>query len=300
MITNIKDIPENISGIYLLTYDNNKIYIGQAINIKQRALEHNSKSKEVCDQALKIHNATIQILEEIKDVALLEDIEKLYIKKYQATNKTIGYNILEGGNASGKRGVENKNASLNQNQLNEVINLLVYHPELSYTDIGNKFNVSQDTILKISLGKTYVNLELNYPLRRNNHESVKKDSYLDYFNSLDELLNLKEDLLYRWDLTIEEDLLKKYSIPLKILRDINNGRKFQEYGNYSYPIRARNIRNNQNFSINDIEKILNLLHTTKLSMEKIGEKYNIHRNTVAKINKGEAYIIKNYNYPARD
>lgn len=300
MIINIKDIPENTSGIYLLTYDNNKIYIGQAINIKQRALEHNSKNKEVCDQALKIHNATIQILEEIKDVALLEDIEKLYIKKYQATNKTIGYNILEGGNASGKRGVENRNASLNQDQLNEVVNLLIYHPELSYADIGNKFNVSQDTILKISLGKTYVNLELNYPLRRNNHESMKKDSYLDYFNSLGELLNLKEDLLYRWDLTIEEDLLKKYSIPLKILRDINNGRKFQEYGNYSYPIRARNIRNNQNFSINDIEKILNLLHTTKLSMEKIGEKYNIHRNTVAKINKGEAYIIKNYNYPARD
>ena len=300
MIINIKDIPENISGIYLLTYDNNKIYIGQAINIKQRALEHNSKSKEVCDQALKIHNATIQILEEIKDVALLEDIEKLYIKKYQATNKTIGYNILEGGNASGKRGVENRNASLNQDQLNEVVNLLIYHPELSYADIGNKFNVSQDTILKISLGKTYVNLELNYPLRRNNHESVKKDSYLDYFNSLDELLSLKEDLLYRWDLTIEEDLLKKYSVPLKILRDINNGRKFQEYGDYSYPIRARNIRNNQNFSIDDIEKMLNLLHTTKLSMEKIGEKYNIHRNTVAKINKGEAYVIKNYNYPARD
>lgn len=300
MIINIKDIPENISGIYLLTYDNNKIYVGQAINIKQRALEHNSKNKEICDQALKIHNATIQILEEVKDITLLEEIEKLYIKKYQATNKVIGYNILEGGNASGKRGVENRNASLNQSQLNEVVDLLIYHPELSYSDIGNKFNVSQYTILKISLGKTYVNLELNYPLRRNNHESVKKDSYLDYFNSLNELLNLKEDLQYRWDLTIEEDLSKKYNIPLKILRDINNGRKFSEYGNYNYPIRTKNIRNKQNFSIDDIKEILNLLHTTKLSMEKIGKKYNIHRNTVAKINRGETYIIKNYNYPARN
>ena len=112
MITNINDIPKNISGIYLLTYDNNKIYIGQAINIKERALEHNSKKREVCDKALKKHNAILTILEEIKDVTLLEDIEKLYIKKYQATNKEIGYNILEGGNASGKRGVENRNASL--------------------------------------------------------------------------------------------------------------------------------------------------------------------------------------------
>ena len=140
MIINIKEIPANISGIYLLTYDNNKIYIGQAINIKVRALEHNSKNKEVCDKALKKHNATLSILEEIKDITLLEDIEKLYIRKYQATNKEIGYNILEGGNASGKRGVENRNASLNQEQLDEVVDLLINHPELSYKDIGYKFN----------------------------------------------------------------------------------------------------------------------------------------------------------------
>ena len=300
MIINIKEIPANISGIYLLTYDNNKIYIGQAINIKIRALEHNSKNKEVCDKALKKHNATLSILEEIKDITLLEDIEKLYIRKYQATNKEIGYNILEGGNASGKRGVENRNASLNQEQLDEVVDLLINHPELSYKDIGYKFNISQDTVLKISLGKSYVNLNLNYPLRSNNHESTKKNSYLDYFNSLQDLLNLKEDLLYRWDLTIEKDLLKKYNIPLSVLRDINNGRKFQEYGKYQYPIRGRNIRNNQNFSQKEIHEILELLRTTKISMSSIGKKYNIHRDTVAKINKGQTYIIKDYNYPARN
>ena len=299
MITNINDIPKNISGIYLLTYDNNKIYIGQAINIKERALEHNSKKREVCDKALKKHNAILTILEEIKDVTLLEDIEKLYIKKYQATNKEIGYNILEGGNASGKRGVENRNASLTKEQLEEVIDLLINHTELSLKDIGNKFNVSQNTILKISTGKTYVNPYLNYPLRINNHESIKKNSYLDYFNSLKELLNLKEDLFYRWDLSIEQDLVKKYNIPLKILRDINNGKKFEEYGKYNYPIRKRNIRNNNNFSIEDVQNILNLLRNTNLSMSKIGEKYSVGRDTISKINKGQSYIIKNYNYPAR-
>ena len=29
-------------------------------------------------------------------------------------------------------------------------------------------------------------------------------------------------------------------------------------------------------------------------MTKIGEKYNIHRDTVSKINQGKSYIIKNY------
>ncbi len=300
MIININDIPNNISGIYLLTYDNNKIYIGQALNIRKRALEHNSKNKDVCDKALKIHNATITILERINNITLLDDIEKLYIKQYRATNKNIGYNILEGGNVSGKRGVENRNASFTQEQLNEVVDLLINHLELSYIDIANKFNVSQSVILRISLGQTYINSDLNYPLRKNNHASTRKDSYLDYFNSLDELIKLKDDLLYRWDLTIEEDLPKKYNIPLNLLRDINNGRKFDKYGNYDYPIRNKNIRNNQNFSINDIKEILNLLNTTNLSMTAIGEKYHIHRNTVSNINKGKAYLIKDYNYPARN
>ena len=34
-------------------------------------------------------------------------------------------------------------------------------------------------------------------------------------------------------------------------------------------------------------------------MTNIGLKYKINRNTVSKINKGEAYIIKDYDYPAR-
>lgn len=299
MITNIKEIPKNKSGIYLLKYDNNKVYIGQAINIRERALEHNSKNKELCDKSLKKHNAELIILEEIQDISLLEEIEKIYIKKYNATNRENGYNILEGGNASGKRGIENRNASLNQEELNEVIDLLINHPELSYIDIGKKFNVSQNTIMNISLGKTYVDYKLKYPLRNNNHFSIKKNSYLDYFSSLEELLQLKEDLLYRWDLTIENDLLNKYNIPLKILRDINNGRKFKDYGEYQYPIRNRNIRNNQNLSIEQVKEILNLLKNTKQSMSSIGQKYNIHRDTISKINKGQAYIIKNYNYPAR-
>lgn len=299
MIINIDKIPKNISGIYLLTYDNGKIYIGQALNIRQRALDHNSKHREPCDKALKIHNATLTILEQINDITLLDDIEKIYIKKYLSTNKEIGYNLLEGGNASGKRGVENRNASLNQEQLDEIIDLLKNHPEKSYIDIGNEFNVSQYTILKICLGQTYVNPNLTYPLRFNNHESQRKDSYLDYFDSLEKLLELKEDLLYRWDLTIEKGIKQKYKIPLRILRDINQGRKFQEYGDYIYPIRDKNVRNLANLSIDDVTEILKLLKETDLSMSKIGDKYSIHRNTVSDINQGKKYNIKNYNYPAR-
>ena len=298
MITNISDNLK-ICGIYKITYDNGKIYIGQALSIWSRAHEHNSKNIQICDKALKNHNATIEILEQVNDILSLDEIEDKWIEYYKATDRNIGYNILKHGNASGKRGIENCNASITAKQFEEIIELLINHTELSYQNIADKYNISVDTILKISKGYTYFNPNLNYPLRTLNHDSIKKDKIIDYFSNEEELLQLKDDLYYRWDLEIEKDLLKQYNIPLKILREINNGKKFQEIGNYNYPIRAKNIRNNHNFTPDDIKNILSDLRNTQESMTNIGLKYKINRSTVSKINKGEAYIIKEYDYPAR-
>ena len=298
MIININD-DLKVSGIYKINYSNGKIYIGQALSIWSRANEHNLKNIQLCDKALKKYSATIEILEKVSDILLLDEIETKWINYYDATNKAIGYNILKNGNASGKRGIDNCNATFNQQQLNEIINLLINNTALSYKDIANLYSVNQDTILRISQGYYYFNLNLSYPLRKNNHDSNKKNKVLDYFNNEEQILNLKDDLLYRWDLEIEKDLTKKYNIPLKVLRKINQGEIFQDIGNFTYPIRSKNIRNNQNFTINDVINILSDLRNTSSSMNDIGIKYNIHRNTVSKINKGEAYLIKGYDYPAR-
>lgn len=298
MITNI-DENLKVCGIYKLNYDNGKIYIGQALSIYSRAIEHNSKNIQMCDQALKKHQASIEILEIVNDILQLDNVESKWINYYNATDKNIGYNILNQGNASGKRGTENCNASFNKNQLNEIVNLLINETKLSYKDIANLYNVDQTTILRISQGYSYFNPNLNYPLRKNNHDAMKKDSIVDYFHNEEELLQLKDDLLYRWDLEIENDLAKQYNIPIRIIRSINQGHLFENIGNYKYPIRNKNIRNNQNFTIDDVLNILSDLRNTTKSMSDIGNKYNIHRNTVSKINKGEAYIIKDYDYPAR-
>ena len=154
------------------------------------------------------------------------------------------------------------------------------------------------TIFNISNGYRYFNSNLTYPLRGNNHDSIKK-TLEDYFENEEELIALKEDLLYRQDLSVEEDIPKKYNIPLKIVREINLGEKFKEIGNFKYPIRKKNIRNNKNFSIDDIYNILSDLQNTKKSMDIIGQQYGIHRNLVSKINKGQAYVVKNFSYPAR-
>ena len=298
MITNIND-ELKVCGIYKINYDNGKIYIGQALSIWSRVNEHNSKNIQMCDKALKKHSATVEILEIVSDILLLDEIESKWINYYNATNKEIGYNILKDGNVSGKRGIDNCNAIFNQTQLDEIIDLLINNTKLSYKDIAKLYGVSQDTILRISLGYSYFNSNLYYPLRKNNHDAARKDEVLDYFENEEKLLELKEDLCYRWDLKIENDLVEKYNIPLKILRKINQGDIFQDIGNYKYPIRNKNVRNNHNFTTNDVINILTDLRNTSQSMSDIGVKYNIHRNIVSKINKGESYIIKNYDYPAR-
>ena len=101
MITNIND-DLKVCGIYKINYDNGKIYIGQALSIWSRANEHNSKNIQICDRALKMHSATIEILEIVSDVLQLDEIESKWINYYNATDKNIGYNILKNGNASGK------------------------------------------------------------------------------------------------------------------------------------------------------------------------------------------------------
>lgn len=73
-----------------------------------------------------------------------------------------------------------------------------------------------------------------------------------------------------------------------------------EYGEYEYPIRKKNIRNNNNITIEEVLQILDLLKNTSLSMTNIGEQYHhLDRSTISKINQGKAYIIKDYKYPAR-
>ena len=309
----LSKMPPNqiISGIYKINYPNGKSYIGQAQNIRARLMEHNSYSiaghgsRELllCELKMKEYDFVIdefELLEEVNDLNNLDEKEKYWINIFHTYVKDgCGYNKTRGGDASGKRGVENVNAAFNQQELDEIIELLQNHTEYSLIDIANKYKVNQNTILKISTGKSYYNPKLNYPLRKNNHDALKKNDILDYFNSEEELINLKEDLLYRWDLDIETDLSKKYKIPIKILRDINNGRKFENIGNYTYPIRPKNIRNNHNLDQSKIKEILNLLKNTNISMTKIGEKYNCGRATISNINLGKAYIIKDYNYPAR-
>lgn len=299
-------------GIYLIEYPNGKIYIGQSQNIHSRILEHNSRARvehrgdkkelQLCDKKIRQYfenGITEYIVLEECSIDELDSKEDYWISYYDALNKEKGYNFLDKGDVSGRRGVDNSNASINESKLKTIIDLLCNNYELSYQDIADKVCTSLCVVQRINWGKAYVNPNFQYPLRKpNTHFSTRK-TIEDYFIDNDKLIELKEDLKWSWWLSIEKDLVNKYNIPLKIMHNINTGKKFKDIGNYSYPIRNKNIRNKNNLSKEDIEELLFLLRTTNISMTELGKKINFGRATISNINRGIAYPIKDYNYPAR-
>ena len=123
MIENISDIPKKSCGIYKILYDNNKFYIGQSINIRLRALDHNNKNRQPCDKALKKHKAVLTILQDQIAPEQLDFYETYWINYYKSYDKTIGYNLLKEGNAAGKQGVNNPNAAFTEKELLEIISM---------------------------------------------------------------------------------------------------------------------------------------------------------------------------------
>lgn len=212
-------------------------------NERAKIGNHGNKEIQLCEKAIRKYG-TIQefdILEEIKEESLLDEREWYWIEFYNSNNREKGYNLLDKGNVSGRRGTEHTNAAFTKEELDDIIDLLLNHTELSYIDIAEKYHVNKDTIYRISAGLTYINPNLTYPLRSRNYDFNKKTDILDFFSSEQELINLKEELKYSWWLQMDNgDLYKKYNISRRLLYDINYGRKFAEIGNYSYPIRSSN------------------------------------------------------------
>ena len=225
---NIQELKHsNITGIYKIDFPNQKSYIGQSQNIYKRIIEHNNYAKyghgthpiQLCEYAIKKYGEVqnITILEENIPIDQLDIKESYWIQYYDTTNRDKGYNLTLGGDVSNKRGCEHPNALFSKEEINKIYDLIINHTELSYKDIAKLYNVNQETIRRIATGISYKNNLLTYPLRTNNHDCNKKNDILDYFSSEQQLIELKEDLLYRWDLSIEFDLQKKYNLPIELL-----------------------------------------------------------------------------------
>lgn len=160
----IKDIQDHIIGIYKINYPNGKYYIGLSNDIKRRIREHwNKDDGQPSHYAIKKYfscreEIEFDILEQIPelDYNILSDLEQKWIKYYDCANKEKGYNLTPGGIEL--NGNENPFSTLNKAKLEEIYYLL--QQGFTNIEISNKFDISEDTVGRINVGKTYYNQDL--------------------------------------------------------------------------------------------------------------------------------------------
>lgn len=179
--------PANCCGIYLIrNLINNKVYVGQSVDIKRRAQEHLRSAqpekyaiKSLKDSKTHIHQAmqkygidnfSISIVELIDDRKKLDDLEKKWISLLRSNDPSIGYNETSGGQKSfSPKGEKHSQAKLNQQEVND-IKFLLKNTQMTLGEISQKYhNISKSTLSMINQGKIWVDNSTNYPIRKTDY-----------------------------------------------------------------------------------------------------------------------------------
>ena len=277
--------------IYIIKNDiNDKVYIGQSINSESRFKEHCSKNttSTYIDRAInKIgkEHFWYEILE--TQIENYNEQEKYWIKHYNSLAPN-GYNISIGGEGfSG--GVDSVSSSIKNQDILDAIIKDLRNSNLNYQEIALKYNIPSDTIIcRINTGTSYRQDNLEYPIRK---------------QKISEIINTKKEkeikeLLKNSHLTFA-DIAKKYNISRSYVNAINRGiLKFKE--NEDYPLRKITVTK-KNLLDSEVDEIYYLLQNTKLSLRKIGEKFNCGIDTIRGIKNGTTKIYRRegYTYPLR-
>lgn len=179
-----EEIKYGISGIYQIIFDNNKSYIGLSNDIRRRMIEHYGKDLRehpdlpISKAIMKHETKDIIILEEIEaeNRELLKEREKYWIAYYETfSDKTKGYNITPGGDGASE-GIYNVSASINQEQLNLIIDLLL-NSTLTYEEIKDKVGCpSISVITGINMGNHYRDNKYTYPLRKKDIKRIELEN----------------------------------------------------------------------------------------------------------------------------
>lgn len=155
-------------GIYKWTnLINNKVYIGQSINIQARKAEHIKLSKDMTystniAKALRkygVENFIFEIIEEC-DRNSLDSREKYWIEHYDSLNKDKGYNMLEVGEIPNSIGSNNPMAKLTEADVLDIRNQ-IYLNKIDSLTVFNQYShlISFDTFRKVRDGITWRNVD---------------------------------------------------------------------------------------------------------------------------------------------
>lgn len=173
-------------GIYkVINLVNSKVYIGQSEHIERRWEKHHtapfnpnaSQYNGPFYRAIRkygIENFHFEVIEQCsKDK--LDERERYWIKHYHTYlgfKNCKGYNLTLGGQSSASH-------YLSYDEVQEIQNTLLT-TRISQMDISKKYGVSQMTISDINRGATWVDEELEYPLRTKAFKTNDKGESITY------------------------------------------------------------------------------------------------------------------------
>lgn len=173
-------------GIYKYTNNiNGKVYIGQSINLEQRKYAHKSSAfnEKVNDydsqfhQAIRkygIENFTYEVIAEISEEeyskAMLDDLEKYFIKYYDSYEK--GYNATEGGDENPNRaqsGEKNGRALLKESDVKYIREC--YNAHIPFKQVYKEYEdkISKRGFQKIWWFETWKNIYPEYHSEENKY-----------------------------------------------------------------------------------------------------------------------------------
>lgn len=268
--------------IYIIKNDiNNKVYIGQSKNVRERWLKHLSNSKrrnnQIISKAIKKYGLShfwYEIIE--KDVENYNEREKYWIIYYNSIVPN-GYNVSSGGDGTGS-GFDSCNSKINKNLLSKIIYDIKSGE--TFCNIAYKYGVSEEVISAINLGKRYALDEEKYPIRKRNLSEEDVIEIIDFLK--DDVYSIK-------------DICEILGVDKSVVSEINNGRRHVING-ILYPIRKKRVKD---ISKNDCNGIIDLLKNTDIPQKDIARMYNLSISEISAINLGRAFFDENIDYPIR-
>lgn len=286
-----------LKSIYIIKNDiNNKVYIGQAIDVKRRFQAHCKPSSAKIDADLVARaiqkygkeHFWCEILEH--NIEDYNEKERYWIAHYNSIRPN-GYNISEGGDAPAiMKGINHPEAKLTEQTLKDLIYDLE-NTQLSYMQLSKKYNIASTSISAINAGTSYILDNISYPIRKtpNNQGKLSKEQVLEIID------------LLKFTYLSYETISKKYSVEARAIARINKG-KYHRTDKEEYPIRDyKNSSINPSLTYDQVTEIINLLQTTTISMRQIAKKYNVDTHVIIGIKSGHTkmYKRKGIKYPLR-
>lgn len=252
---------------------NQKIYIGQSINVIKRWEYHISHMEKLSHkyplykdmQTQGISQFTFRILEHNISIDLLNEKEQYYIQKYNSIKN--GYNIQIGGKNTHTQ-------KLTQQEINQIYQLL--RDRVPMNEIAQLYQVDISTISDINCGDTWFNPTIEYPVRK---QKYKKKNF-----SENDIQNIYD--LLRKNVTLT-DIAKQYQTSVQTISKINKGDIYHH--NMQYPLNIY-AKYTTRLTKQTIQQIAHDLKTTTKNYVQLSRHYHVDRHTIAEINKGNRYV----------